>query len=96
MFAADAQGDVFPIRVIEGPATLMDSPSGVYVDTKNNELWVANYGNHTMTVFAPNANGNVPPKRTIRSGPSGSRSLMIGNPGALAFDSKREQILVPN
>jgi len=96
VFAADAQGDVAPIRVIQGTATLMDSPSGVYIDTKNNELWVANYGNHTMAVFAPNANGNVPPKRTIRSGPSGTRSLMIGNPGALAFDSKREQILVPN
>jgi len=96
VFAPDAQGDVAPIRKIEGPVTLMDSPSGVYVDTKNNELWVANYGNHTMTVFPPNADGNVTPRRVIRSGPAGSRSLMIGNPGALAYDTKREEILAPN
>jgi hypothetical protein len=57
---------------------------------------VANYGNHTMTVFSPTADGNAAPKRVIRSGPSGSRSLMIGNPGALAYDPKREQILAPN
>jgi DNA-binding beta-propeller fold protein YncE len=96
VFAADAAGDVAPIRAIKGPLTLMDGPSGVYVDTKNNEVWVANYGNHTMTVFAPNADGNVAPKRVIRSGPSGTRSLMIGNPGALAYDTKREEILAPN
>ncbi len=96
VFAPDAEGDVAPIRVIKGPATLMDSPSGVFVDMKNNELWVANYGNHTMAVFPPTADGNATPKRVIRSGPSGSRSLMIGNPGALAYDTMREQILVPN
>ncbi len=96
VFAPDAQGNVAPLRAIKGPVTLMDSPSGVYVDTKNNEVWVANYGNHTMTVFAPTADGNVAPKRVIRSGPSGTRSLMIGNPGALAYDTKREEILAPN
>ena len=26
----------------------------------------------------------------------GSQALMIGNPGALAYDSGREQILAPN
>ena len=96
VFAPDAEGDVAPIRVIEGPATSMDSPSGVFVDTKNNELWVANYGNHTMTVFSRTADGNAAPKRVIRSGPAGTPSLMIGNPGALAYDPTREQILTPN
>ncbi len=96
VFAPGAEGDVAPIRAIEGPMTSMDSPSGVYIDTKNNELRDANYGNHTMTVFAPDANGNATPKRVIRSGPAGSRSLMIGNPGALAYDPTREQILTPN
>ena len=96
VFAPDAEGDAAPIRVIEGPATSMDSPSGVFVDTKNDELWVANYGNHTMAVFSPRADGNTVPKRVIRSGPTGSPSLMIGNPGALAYDPTREQILAPN
>jgi hypothetical protein len=34
--------------------------------------------------------------RTIRSGPVGEPALMIGNPGGLAYDTKREEILVPN
>ena len=96
VFAPDAEGDAAPIRVIEGPATSMDSPSGVFVDTKNDELWVANYGNHTMAVFSPRDDGNAVPKRVIRSGPTGSPSLMIGNPGALAYDPTREEILAPN
>ena len=33
---------------------------------------------------------------TIRSAPESAPSLMIGNPGALTYDSKREEILVPN
>ncbi len=96
VFAADASGDVAPIRVLQGPDTGLDSPAGVFVDTKNDELWVANYGNHSLTVFSPTADGNTAPLRTIRSGPAGNRALMIGNPGALAYDSRREQLLVPN
>jgi len=57
---------------------------------------VANYDKHTKTVFAPNANGNTVPKRFVRSAPTDRRSLMIGNPGALAYDTKREEILAPN
>ncbi len=96
VFRADASGDVAPIRVLKGPDTGLDSPAGVFVDTKNNELWVANYGNHSLTVFSPTADGNTAPLRTIRSGPADNRALMIGNPGAVAYDTKREQILAPN
>ncbi|MCZ6489576.1 MAG: beta-propeller fold lactonase family protein [Acidobacteria bacterium] len=96
VFRADASGDVAPIRVLKGPDTGLDSPAGVFVDAKNDELWVANYGNHSLTVFSTTADGNTAPLRTIRSGPAGNRALMIGNPGAVAYDSKREQILAPN
>ena len=68
----------------------------MFVDKENEELWVANYGNHSLNVYDLQVNGDVPPKRTIRSGPIGKRALMIGNPGALAYDTKREEILVPN
>ena len=85
-----------PIRVIEGPNTKLDAPGGVFVDTLNNELWVSNYGNHSLTVFALTAEGDTAPLRLIRSGPEDSRALMIGNPGAVAYDTKREEILVPN
>ena len=96
VFKADAAGDVAPIRVLKGPNTGLNSPAGIFLDTKNDELWVSNYGNHALTVYSPTADGDTPPLRTIRSGPTGSQALMIGNPGALAYDTKREELLVPN
>ena len=66
------------------------------MDIDNDELWVANFGNHTASVYAMTAEGDTPPLRVIRSAPAGTPSLMIGNPGALAYDTKREEILVPN
>ena len=53
-------------------------------------------GSHSATVYPRTAEGNVEPLRTIRSAPAGKMAQMIGNPGAVAFDNKREEILVPN
>ena len=53
-------------------------------------------GNHSATVYPRAANGDVTPLRTIRSAPAGKLALAIGNPGAAAYDTKREEILVPN
>ena len=89
-------GDVAPVRIIKGPATRITGPMGVAYDLKNNELWVANYGDHTALVFAVTASGNVPPKRILRNAPAGSPTVGFGNPGAVAYDSKRDEILVPN
>ena len=72
------------------------NPTGLFLDSKNNELWVTNFGNHTVTVYPSGAGGDTPPLRTIRSAPMGEPSLMIGNPGAVEFDTKRKEILVPN
>jgi DNA-binding beta-propeller fold protein YncE len=89
-------GDVPPLRVIKGAKTGIKSPTGVWLDAKNQELWVSSMGNHSATVFPRMANGDLPPLRTIRSAPVGKRALAIGNPGAVAYDSKRGEILVPN
>ncbi|MBI3940742.1 MAG: hypothetical protein HY315_07895 [Acidobacteria bacterium] len=96
VFRADAAGDVAPIRVLKGRDTALASPVGLFLDTKNDELWVANYGNHALTVYSPSAEGNTAPRRIIRTAPPASEALMIGNPGAVAYDTKRGQILVPN
>ena len=96
VFRADANGDVAPIRVIQGPRTMVKNPTGVTVDVKNNELWVANFGSHAATVFAIDADGNTPPKRVIRSGPVEAPSPKLSNPHTVAYDSKREEILVAN
>jgi hypothetical protein len=96
VFKITDSGDVAPTRVIKGARTLIKNPTGVTVDAANNELWVASMGNYTATVFPITANGNVAPIRQIRGGPSGGQALMIGNPGAVGYDSKRQEILVPN
>jgi DNA-binding beta-propeller fold protein YncE len=96
VFPTNATGDVAPIRVIKGPRTMIKNPTGVTLDLKNNELWVANFGSHSATVFAVDANGNVPPKRVIRSGPISAPSPKLSNAHTVAFDTKRDEILVAN
>jgi DNA-binding beta-propeller fold protein YncE len=96
VFAANAAGDVAPKRVLKGAKTGLDNPTGLALDLKNRELWVANFGGHTATAYPLNAQGDVAPIRTLRAATAGTPSLMIGNPGAVAFDTKREMILAPN
>ncbi|MSO19536.1 MAG: hypothetical protein EXQ56_03595 [Acidobacteria bacterium] len=89
-------GDVAPKRVLTGPKTMIKNPTGLWLDQKNNELWVANFGNHAATVYPIGAAGDTAPLRMIRSGPMDEPSLGIGNPHPVAYDTKREEILVPN
>jgi DNA-binding beta-propeller fold protein YncE len=96
VFNVTDNGDVAPKRIIKGPKTNLANPTGVWVDLKNNELWAANFMNHAATVYPITASGDVAPLRIIRSAPLDSPSLGIGNPHPVAYDSKREQILVPN
>jgi hypothetical protein len=42
------------------------------------------------------ANGDVAPLRIIRGAEENKQSLKFGKTEALAYDSKREQLLVPN
>jgi DNA-binding beta-propeller fold protein YncE len=96
VFRITDSGDVAPTRVIKGARTDIKNPTGVTVDEKNGELWVASMGNYAVTVFPIAAGGNAAPLRTIRGGPANTPALMIGNPGAVGYDSKRQEILVPN
>jgi hypothetical protein len=96
VFRRTGSGNVAPVRVITGPRAGIKGPMGVAFDVTNDEIWVANYGDHTALVFARTATGNVAPKRVVRNAPSGSPTVGFGNPGAVAYDSKRDEILVPN
>jgi len=96
VFDAATSGDVAPKRVIKGPKTKLANPTGIFADVKNRELWLTNFGGHSATVYDLAASGDVAPKRIIRNAPEGTPSLMIGNPGTLGYDTKRERILVPN
>ena len=96
VFKSTDKGNVAPTRIIKGDRTGLLNPSGVFVDKKHNELWVANFGNAKVCVFPLNASGNAAPIRTIRSAPEGKVSTKFGKVEALAYDSKRDQIWVPN
>jgi DNA-binding beta-propeller fold protein YncE len=90
------RGNVPPARVIKGDRTRLTNPTGVAVDTKNQELWVSNLGNASAVAFPLKANGNVAPLRIIRSAPRDHQSLTFGRTAAVAYDSNRHEILVPN
>lgn len=96
VFDVTASGDVPPKRVIKGPRSMIKSPTGVFYDWENDELWVTNFGNHTATVYRATASGDVPPLRVVRSAPQNTGTPNIGNAYAPAYDSRRDQILVPN
>jgi hypothetical protein len=96
VFRSTDRGDVAPSRVIKGDKTGLSNPTGVSVDTKNREVWVANLGNSSATCYSLTANGDVAPLRTIRSAPRGKVSLKFGKTEAAAYDSKRDELLVPN
>ena len=96
VFRESDDGDAAPVRVLKGPKTQIKNPTGVFIDTVHDELVIANMGNHRATVFPRAASGDVAPSRVIRSGPENMPALQIGNPGSVAYDTKRNEIIVPN
>jgi DNA-binding beta-propeller fold protein YncE len=96
IFDRQRGGNVAPVRIIRGERTGINHPMGLAVDAKNGEIWISNYGGHTALAFDSAADGNIAPKRILRSAPAGASTPGFGNPMALAYDTKRSQILVPN
>jgi DNA-binding beta-propeller fold protein YncE len=94
IFSRTANGDAQPRRVIRGPLTGIKGPMGVAI--AKDEIWVANFGDHTALVFPRLAAGNVAPRRILRNAPAGKETSGFGNPYAVAYDTKRGEILVPN
>jgi DNA-binding beta-propeller fold protein YncE len=95
-YDSSARGDVAPIRALGGDRTGIVGPVAVQVDREKKEIWVANYGDHTAVVFDIAARGNVSPKRIVRNAPAGTPTTGFTNASAAAYDSKRDQLLVPN
>jgi DNA-binding beta-propeller fold protein YncE len=63
VFDRKGQGDVAPIRVLQGPDTTLDSPIRVAVDPVHN-LMAVTIGSGVL-VFDRTAEGNTPPKAVI-------------------------------
>jgi 6-phosphogluconolactonase (cycloisomerase 2 family) len=94
--ASHINGNVPPTRVIKGARTGLRNPTGVFVDARHQELWVSNLGNASAAVYPLTASGDVAPLRTIRSAPRGHATLTLGRSTAVTYDSKRQELLVPN
>lgn len=95
IFSRTASGNAAPLRVIQGPHTGLSIPMGVAFDSAHNTLWVANFG-HDALIFDRTANGDAAPLRVVRNAPKGTPAARFGNPFTVAYDSKRDALIVPN
>jgi DNA-binding beta-propeller fold protein YncE len=89
VIAADSNGDVAPVRVIQGPKTGMNWPTGVAFDPDKGELYVANQAGDAILVFGANQQGDVAPIRTIK----GAKTLMH-NPSDVFLDVANKEMWI--
>lgn len=91
VYPASGNGNVRPIRTLQGPQTQLAWPMGIDVDHQHNELAIANYGSNSILIFSKTANGDVAPSRVL----GGPRTGIIG-PVAVSFDVKNNEMWVAN
>ena len=91
VYPADGQGDVAPLRVIQGPTTQLNWPTGISFDAERQELYVANAVGDTVSVFAASADGDVAPIRVL----TGPRT-QLKNPAGVFVDTANDEVWVAN
>ena len=95
-FRETDDGDVAPSRIIKGGKTGLKNPTGVAVDSKNKELWVSNLGNSSACALSADGEWRCGAAAHDPQRAGGRTSVKFGKPQAVAYDSKREEYLVPN
>ena len=91
VYKASANGDVPPIRTLQGNRTQLAWPMGITVDRPRNELLVANYASNSILIFPVTASGDVAPARFI----GGPHTGIVG-PVGVGVDTKNNEIWVAN
>jgi DNA-binding beta-propeller fold protein YncE len=86
-----AEGNLQPLRTIQGARTQLSWPMGVDVDSDRNQIAVVNNGDNSILFFGRNESGDVAPVRVIR----GSRTL-IDRPMGVALDRKNDELWIAN
>jgi len=86
-FRGGANGEEAPIRIIQGPHTMLGSGSRLEEDPVHNEIFVPTGG--SVLVFDRDAQGDVPPKRVLK-GPD----TMIRGGGGVAVDPVHNLLIV--
>ena len=90
VYPRSGNGDVAPVRMIQGPKTRLNLPLGILLDTASNQLVVAN-GDDSVLFFDRNASGDVAPARILQ-GPA----TQLKDPTGVSIDSKRDELWVTN
>jgi DNA-binding beta-propeller fold protein YncE len=83
------RGNIAPVRKIVGPATQLNWPTGLFMDSDRGELYVANDGGKSVLVFSATAEGNVAPIRVIK----GPKSKLV-YPTFVFLDQKNGELWV--
>jgi hypothetical protein len=65
-FRGGASGDEAPIRIIQGPKTLLSAPDNVAVDAERREIFVAQFPTDSILVFRSDVGGDAAPVRILR------------------------------
>lgn len=89
--ATTASGHIIPARIISGTETGLNYPTGLWLDSNSDQLYVASgYSYTTILVFtqASTTNGNVAPARSITS------ATLYSTPCWLWLDSLSNELYV--
>jgi DNA-binding beta-propeller fold protein YncE len=91
VYPLDASGDTAPMRIIQGPKTLLDWPGGIVLDPDTGNLWVANDVGNNILIFKGTDEGDVAPTQIIQGPKTG-----LSHPAGIAYDPKNREIWVSN
>ena len=78
IYAGDADGEVAPLRIIQGTKTQLKSPDKLMLDDVNNEIFIPQ-GDRVL-VFDGSAEGNVAPKRVLGPDPALQALVVAADP----------------
>lgn len=81
-FAANANGNVKPLRALAGGKTLLSEPNRIAYDPVHDMIYAANLSPSTITAYPAGSSGDVAPTIFIH----GNRT-QLWNPDAIAIDS---------
>jgi hypothetical protein len=92
VYARNAQGNVAPLRTIQGPKTKLDNAKPIFVDTERHEIVVADGSpTHALLFFDQKAKGDAAPIRVIQGDNTG-----LSDPTGIFVDTVHHEVLVAN
>lgn len=93
VFADGASGDAVPLRVIAGPATTLDHPTGVAADAR--WLYVADAGSRRILFFSPLADGDETPAKQIEAVPgTGALGIAVAGDWIYLADASADAVMM--